>query len=478
MDNDPPDGTTVKRLGENNSHLFIGGKGRLQKLPLVEMQLRIDGYLRGCFANGAPWIIWDNRRFRDCTRSAKPRKLSHVQQAMTQFRKSSTNWVFEDIWLSSLDRDEVRRRHRRIKVWRPSGRQAATQMETTLRLLAYVKNAVKMNGTAKIDRIFLAKFMETTGLPEEWIRIAWQRIKKIRGYRVKWKGVGAGRKAVISLPYFSTRSSLPSVRRFKTVGPAAPEFLPGRSTAAVAASVEKPPAAPDGMVGRPYLGASRPRPGSAAGKLPPPFFVAGRWVSSAALMPKACWIALNGMRTAHAGTRVRWRMAHARNLAFHAMRNGHTEKAIVAAWRSGIADSHEDACDQDLRQRPMPGEDHPLREPSSAVAYAWKILKADARTPEERWAAFFAEPRAPRAPSAKEASPKSGPGSAVGAGSIGRVGEGQKGAEQRTIEAALKSHGMNLQDLLKLNRADQAAFLKRIFEAQKSRIDKKNTRNI
>lgn len=472
MDNDPQSRSSVKRLVEKKSTNFRGGKGRLEKLPLVEMSLRIDGYIRGCFGRGARYKIWDKRQFLRAIRGGKARKLSHIEQAMTQFIKTSTNWNFEYVYLTDYQGDG--RKHRRIKITVAGRGQMPTQMETTSRLIGYVAGAVKFNGVAKIDRPFLVRFQETSGLPEEFIRIAWQRIKKIRGYRVKWRGVGAGRRAVVSMPYNSSRSSFPSERRFKTGGPAAPGFLQpsNRSAGPIGPAGEGSPAAPAGAAGR------GPRSGLSPGKLPPPFFVGGRWVSSHRLMAKASSIALNGMLPLHTGFRVRWRLAHARNLAFMALRQGHPECAILAAWSRGVGDSHEDACDHDLRERPHPDFPRPMREPSSAVAYAWKILAKDTRSPDARWKEFFAAPRIPKKAAPPKAVPgnaavsKSGPGSAPDAGNLGRVGEGKR-EQQKTIEAALAARGLKLQDLLKMSRTDQAVFVRDAFAAQKSGFDNK-----
>lgn len=212
----------------------------LQRFPLSQMCLRLDGYLKGCFNRGARFKIWDKRQFHRATLDGKPRAITHIEQAFTLFRKTSTAWHFEDIWISSKDADGIRRRHRRIKIV-PAGRGLGpTQLETTTRFLAYVTNAAKLNGSVKVDRAFLVSFWRTTGLPEEWIRIAWQRTKKIRGYRVKWRGKGNGRKAVVSLPHFSTRSSSPTGRRLKTGGPTAPDFLPSHDSGPIGPTGENP----------------------------------------------------------------------------------------------------------------------------------------------------------------------------------------------------------------------------------------------
>jgi len=185
------------------------------------------------------------------------------------------------------------------------------------------------------------------------------------------------------------------------------------------------------------------------------------------------------MRPAHAGFRVAWRFAHARNLAFMALRQGYSETAIVSAWSAAIARSHEDACDHDLRQRPDPNNPHPLREPSAAVAYAWKLLRADQRSPEERWREIYSTPRQPRGagPTSKGATHKSGPGSGSGAGKVAGVSAGKAG-QRRSIESALKARGMKLQDLLKMSRADQGKFVREAFAAQKKGFDEKDNLSV
>lgn len=504
MRNSALDGGAVKR---DSQEIFDVKDWQIARVPLSEMCLRINGYLNGAFSRGARFIIWDKHRFFRGIRSGKARKVSHIEQAMTVFRKTSTNWVFQDIWVGARDKNGVMRRHRRIKILPAGQGTETTQLETTIRFLAYVTSAARMNRSVRVDRPFLVKFWQTTGLPEEWIRIAWQRMKKIRGYRVKWKGVGAGRKAVVSLPHNRTRSSSPYGEKIKNSDVVPPsDFPPGKDSAPVGAvggetptplppprGAGNPPAtAPTGW--GPPSGAA-PGRGSglrfAVGSGPPPIFVAGRWISSRRTLRKAAWLAVARMRSLHDGFRVRWRFAHCRNFAFRALRDGFSETAILGAWSAAIRRSHEDACDHDLRERPDPTKPHPLREPSAAVVYAWVSIRSDKRSPQERWTEIFATPRQAPAPRTRTrgASPSSGPrtpGSQPGpvrrsgarvvrGGSASAITDSAglpdaKVSEQRTIEAHLTRVGITLQDLLRKSRPDQAQFFRDALAAQKNSV--------
>jgi hypothetical protein len=508
MDNDPQQRPSVKRFSGAGLELDQWG---MERVRLSEMCLRINGYLNGCFARGARFIIWDKHRFCRAIRGAKPRKVSHIEQAMTAFRKTSSNWIFQEIYYRGPGQT---RTHRRIKIL-PAGRGLGpTQLETTTRFLAYVTRAVKLNGSVKVDRAFLVQFWQTTGLPEEWIRIAWQRMIKLRGYRVKWRGRGNGRKAVVSMPYFPRRSSSPYGEKIKNRGArCAPDFLQGNASGPIGPTGGEPNqdgaaiAAPDGGSPTPLPpppGAGNPPatrrtawgpPSGAAedrgsprcyanGVGPPPLFLAGRWISTKRTKRKAAWLAVCRLRPLHDGFRVRWRFAHSCNFALRALRDGYREETIVAAWGDAIARSHEDACDHDLRERPDPEKPHPLREPSAAVVYAWGILRVDKRSPAERWAEIFAaDPRPARAaypnrssrpaPKPRRSKPAPNPPPADGSGPLkgaAAVLGSEKLAEQRSIEAHLSAAGLTLAQLLKMGRPEQAAFVRAAFEAQKKRI--------
>lgn len=213
--------------------------------------------------------------------------------------------------------------------------------------------------------------------------------------------------------------------------------------------------------------------------------IGGRWISSKRTLRKAQWLAVARMRPIHDGFRVRWRFAHSSNFALRALRDGFKEETILRAWRLAVERSHEDACDQDLRERPNPDDPHPQREPSAAVVYAWQELRTDKRTREERWSEIFTLTRAPRpapAPQVKRSPPVSKPRPATDAGKLRGGGvpdpaakvlpaelPDEKIAAQKTIEAHLAAAGMTLQDLLKKSRPEQAAFLAAALGSQKKR---------
>lgn len=504
----------VKWFSQKTGEIIDGGSASTAKVGLVEMSLRINGYLNGTFARGKKFHIWDKYVFTRATESHKPRKLSHIEQAMTQFRKQSTQWRFEDIWY---------RGHRRIKITPLAvAQQLPTQFETTRRFIAYVCNAAKMNRQVSVDIFFVHRFWKTSGLPEEWIRIAWQRVKKIRGYRVKWKGRGRGRKCVVSLPYFFTRSSFPSERRLgKTVGRDAPDFPDSiRSSGAHSAPPDRDSTGSQqlesGNAGTPDTHSGDPparkKPVSSGARNPlvkgrfdfaaagrdapsfePAFRVGAHWICPDLLMKKALWLACVPMKKLHwENCRVRWRFAHARGVAYRALLAGHWETAILDAWRIAVERSHEDACDHDLRERPMKRDVDSgpiMREPSAAVMYAWQILAKDTRSREQRWAEIVATPVVPRAaaprdaavkPKARAVTPRNkiAPSQApikapvvnLSAREISprdplKFTPGEKAA-QKTLESYLANRGLALTDLLKMSRAGQAAFVAAAFQAQ------------
>ncbi len=331
-----------------------------------------------------------------------------------------------------------------------------TQLEVSRRLGRYVQNAARLNGRTSVDLVFLRRFVHTSGVPWEWAVIAWQRIKKIRGFRLKWRGVGRGRRLVVAMPYFPTRSSISfgnedrkqsppggvisrreSERRFASpenrdhAGTAArdnPGALPppagsalrcaspwrrerageaargDRGARATPSPLPPPPGGgeppepgnrDDGGAGRAGSGVAVPPRGPVGNyRGPPAFEVAGRWVSGKKTEKMAAWLACVPMRAIHVpAIRVYWRFAHTRNFAFAAMRDGYAVPAILEAWRAAVARGHEDACDADLQRRPVPNGEAPKREPSAAVCYAWQSLRSDGLTRDQRWEKIFASPR-------------------------------------------------------------------------------------
>jgi hypothetical protein len=210
-------------------------------------------------------------------------------------------------------------------------------------------------------------------------------------------------------------------------------------------------------------------------------------------MAKAEWLAVARMRPLHAGYRVKWRFSHTRNIAFRAMRDGHSQVAILEAWKSAIARSHEDACDHDLRHRPDPDQPHPEREPSAAVVYAWRVLRADKRTPAERWREIFAQERPARDATAARPGPqrpirrcrpstRSGCATSAPAPQLPSTNQPMKNIEnppreekteyQRTIESYLKSRGKTMADLLAMSREEQGIFVQAAFHRAKRGFDK------
>lgn len=361
MEIEQGDAQTVKKL----SAPACRGRSRRHQ-ELADMCLRFNGYLRGCFARGAWYKIWDKHQFHRATLSARPRQVSYIEHAFRVFMRTSTIYHFEKIRIGRSERIKVSLRGAPpIKL---------TQLEVSLRLGAYVTRAARTRGVAHVDGLFLERFAQTSGLPAEFIWIAWQRIKKIRGLRVRWRGTGAGKKFVASLPQIPTRHSSPTERRDRKSVVAPLRDDSSRSSAGLPAGKE---------TAREQSHRRPPSLGATIHCADPPFQIAGRWISAKRLLALACWLAVIPMKAAHVrGWRVCWRYAHARNLAYRALRDGHAAAAIVDAWRRGVDHSHEDSLDRD---RVPGGFASEPREPSAAVVYAWHELWRDSRTREQRW---------------------------------------------------------------------------------------------
>lgn len=440
---------------------------------------RVNGWLRGATERGQPFVIVDKweiyRTFLKPSRTGKasgrPLSIAHIERAITALRKISTAWKFEDIWYRPCNRGKNReeiaewrasrdrfRRHRRIKATPIAGAQTVTPAAVFIRLLAYIKGAVKLNGRAHVDREFLRRFQITSGLPSEWIALAAQRVRGIAGCTCRRKastcpgqvgklvveprrargrprkggGTPARVAAVGSLPQNCRGISSP-VGREDQKQPSLRAVIPqaGSSNAAGAAAqnysqpgTHSPPSqAPPSGTAPPFanhaLRGSEPAPpmsdnahapaapaGNAArlatGRTPPinapPFEIAGRWVTPRKLARLARWLACRSgpMQSTHfPGCRVVFYFAYALNLADAYLARGFSARVIVAAYGRGVERSHQDSLDMD-RPRGGRGERvEPQRPPSAAVHYAREILDADNRPAADRWREFFAAPPAP-----------------------------------------------------------------------------------
>jgi len=398
---------------------------------LVRSCARIRGYCIGALANGATWFRWNKHAFAKRTGL----QVHYVEEVMRTFRKTSTEFdITEHRW----------RRSPRLKVSYRGACKPMTETEIRARLIGYIRGALRMNAgrPVKVDAWFLNHFIATTGLPREVVLAVADGLKFIAGCELRWRGLGGNFKFVVSLQGLAPPYGSPTGRRYRnTVAPAAPG-VPSKSSNAVPAidpdqraSRRCPPNAgappfpsPPALrvsPGNPSGAPSRcPQPGLAPpgapradtlakqlgrvelqGTLADPIHIGDRWISGQKILRLACWMALEPMRAVHLrADQVLWRFAHARNFAARAMRLGHRKEFVIEAYTEGVEAAHEDALDAGLRGTERSGghvrESGP-REPSAAVAYAWQILRRDARSPAERWRDIFAEPRRAPLPRAK-----------------------------------------------------------------------------
>lgn len=405
-------------------------------LGLVRSCMRLRGWCYGALGRGADYFIWNKHAF--AQRSGL--RMHYVEEAMRKFRKTTTEFMIEEIRLG---------RSPRLKISFRAGSPVSQIEEIRRRLAAYIRMAARTNstGVAKVDARFIEYFLATTKLPREIVGQVWMRLRFVPGCHCHWRGVGANVKLIAqlrpagangdgsapaapagerSLQESSLPHGSPTGRRDKkkTMAPAAPGS-PGRMSGASpprigpAASLrsprsrsnaeQSPPARPSLKSGAwPQRTSERSDPRQALNGLPDaaasaqfadgnplrqPFAVSGRWVSGAKIWNLSRWLAVEPLQAAHAaGARVRWRFAHAVNFAARALRAGHRIDALVAAYAAGVRRSHDDAG---LARTNLHDGDAP-REPSAAVNYAWRVLFQDTRPREERWAAIFAGERAPR----------------------------------------------------------------------------------
>lgn len=368
-------------------------------LELTNGCSRIRGYLLACFSRGKEYHDWDKHRFHRLTQSNNPLSVRHIERIVGFYRKRCT----EFIWL------EFRQgRSTRLRVMRADpDNEPETIPEVRRRLVGYIIGTIARNGVAHVDGEFCRMFVRATGLPPELVHLVWAKTRKIAGYRVRWRGVSNGRKMVVvrllspthSRPGpFSTNCVSEEIKP-KTTGQAPV----GLGSSALRAPVEMdrgsanrlPPYPPQKAAHTDWSAPPAPNT-KPLGMKHPPLAVAGRFVSGEKLARLATLLAVTSMRRPHDEfERVKWIFVYPRNFAYRALRDGHEVPEIVAAYRQGVARSHEDSLDADKVIRDDVGVPRlPQRVPSSAVAYAWSVLREDLRTREERWAEIFA--RGPR----------------------------------------------------------------------------------
>lgn len=364
-------------------------------LCLTDGVRRIRGYLLGCFSQGKEYHDWDKHRFHRCTQSLNPLSIRHIERVVGFYRRTCTEFIWSEF------RDGRSTRLRIVPVQPEHA--PITIPEVRRRLVGYIRAAIAKNGAAHVDQEFLRQFQRASGLPPELLHLVWAKTRKMAGYRVRWRGVNAGRKMVVtgssSPTHFAPRPySTDFVSEWKNTKTGASP-LGGSSAlrAPVTADRETSPRLPPQQPEISNRADPPAKPPNRWGGKWPLMFVCGRPVSGEKLARLAAVLALTAMRAPHEKWfRVRWRFAHARNFAYRGLMDGFDTAEIVAAWDSAVWRSHEDSLDRD-RAVSEDGEwrGELQREPSAAVVYATvKLRENDDRTREERWAAIFA--RGPR----------------------------------------------------------------------------------
>ena len=392
--------------------------------------IRILGYLLGVWEKGqgnTKYFFWDKHRF--SRKSMQPGgihpgySVKHLERMFPRFQVWCTQFQFERVRLG---------RSWRIKVTPNLGvRGPVKGSEIHARLKGAIEKMADLAGVAHVDREFLRKFCAISRLPREAVAIIWAQLRPLPGYRCRWRGKGSGRKFVVfrlsqnftpSHPRSSRGISSPTGRREekqsaasasgqasqadRALAPLATGRSGGESSWGIRPGGNGPPAqvsdrlppeeieAAHDPTGPPTREKSKTRRGFHRAKtVLEPLQICGRFVSRYRLLAKAAWVAYGPCQEIHAEfDRVVWRFPHPRNFAFFALCKGFAADVVIAAWRSGVRESHEDALDVDR----LPGGGYlSQREPSAAQVYAWRELQRDQRTDEERWREFFAQPYTP-----------------------------------------------------------------------------------
>jgi hypothetical protein len=322
--------------------------------PFYESRRRIAGYLAGCFTRGAKFKIWDAEQFARATFKRNrpglhPVSTKHVQRVWPIFRKMSGNFRFEQVRLGRSFRWRVEPVGAAA---RSSGR---TGDEIARRLVGYIRGAADRDGRVNVNEAFLMSFYRRTRIPPPMARATLPKIKRIAGLKVSVRTFEQKIILKVSLPHFPRGGSSPT----------------GRNEIE---TTERPAAAGPGQ----NSGLLRSQHGALRAQA---FAVSGRWVSGRRLWRLACTLAHGPLKSAHDPyPLVRWLFPYASELARRMLKNGHTATAIIRAYQDGVRRSHADTAD---------AAETVARLPSAAVAYAMRTLD-DGRTPEARWAEFFA----------------------------------------------------------------------------------------
>lgn len=503
-------------------------------LEFQNMVRRFDGYCRHCFTDGMPWLMLSRLK----QQFAKARGLSakHIDEVARIWMQHTARWKFTR---TRCYQSPTSRRTCPCIVIEPV--QVSTVKQSTWmtrhRLLGAIKSFLRGRSVAHVDKQFVANFVALHGLDPIAAWYAWHTLKHVPGYRASWEGYGEGRKFVVKRTNAVSQAVSPpgkaagispptSGKNRSNNGPAA--GFSGRSSGSLRSrpgeAVEMRPPLRNRLcaplffrpraVDPPERGAEKtagegPKkpPGNATRAMRGPLQMCERLIPEKKLGAKANFLAFAVLKNFHA---LHWRVAfgkpHARKFALMALRAGHVDTAIVAAYRAGLEVAGASA-ERDWREAGLEKEWRP-RCPSQVVSVAWRELRRDGRTAEERWLAFFRGEVAPakifslEVPSAAEAAkviewePKwssqtSTDGDPIAerrawkkkraaaaapnptpailrAASAAHFDGGEKAAN---FEAALKAKRLTLAELMKLPRAAQQKFVREMLGGKDSQSE-------
>lgn len=415
-----PSAGCVKKYGAEIAADFARLHREIPDYRTRDLFARFLGYLAGAFRSGARYL-WQRDLLRSFAASSRRRgrmgySLTHVEDAFPAFKRWCRSFRFTMEHIGRSWRAKVE----------PAFAGERGGAEIAARLCGAVRATVAARGRCHCGAEFLRKFAALTKLPAAAVVAAWDRIRAIDGLRVRWRGVGNGRKFVASPEPKNTRrdaaqicgiSPPPTSGVFSGLkteenkqaprgdasrqdSPLAP-LAPGRVGEGSAPGCARPASVAPGSArageGRPDAEGTPGRADdatqahaaeSAQPSTDRPFHVCNRWIAPRKLRGFARWLAFGPLQTLHREfPLVVFRPGHALKFATEAAAFGFSRDEIVAAWRAGVARSHDDALDRDR----LPGGGYAAaREPSAAKVYAVRELARDRRTWRERWAALLA----------------------------------------------------------------------------------------
>lgn len=416
MESESPSAGRVKHDAKKNAApagAAAGGEFPGVALEFQSRVRRLDGYCRQCFRDGMQWMLL--ARLKEQVAKLWGLSPKHVEEISRVWMQHAGRWKFRREWC--YQHNGTRRKSRCVVIVPV---EAATAKQSTWiarrRLVGAIQSYLRTHAVAHVDKPFCAKFAAMHGLDPIAVWYAWHTLKRVPGYRGAWKGSGEGRKFVVSAarsvspPDFSPGISPPTSGKNKTNNEAAPRPPAGKNSGSLrsqpgeggemqtkgrlrlcAPLFDRPTAnaPPERGAETEALKTSESTTNSGPRAACGPLRVCDRLVSGVKIGRKANFLAFAVLKNLHA---LHWRVAfgdgYALKFARMALRAGHTDTAIVAAYRVGL-----DAADRSAtREWEACGVEHVWvpRCPSQVVAVAWRELAKDGRTAEARWREIFA----------------------------------------------------------------------------------------